>query len=96
MGCVMFEVLALFPLFPGSDEADQIARIHKIMGTPSAAVSALGRRAILCCDAADVVAIAFGCRYPELPAFIAAARLNLFICSCVGDGTEGMAAVEGV
>ena len=48
VGCVMFEVLALFPLFPGSDEADQIARIHKIMGTPSAAVSALGRRAILC------------------------------------------------
>lgn len=41
VGCVMFEVLALFPLFPGSDEADQIARIHKIMGTPSPAVRLL-------------------------------------------------------
>ncbi len=34
IGCVLFEVLALFPLFPGTDEADQIVRIHKIMGTP--------------------------------------------------------------
>ena len=30
----MFEVLALFPLFPGSNEADQIERIHKVLGTP--------------------------------------------------------------
>jgi len=35
VGCVMFEVAALFPLFPGSNENDQIDRIHKIMGTPS-------------------------------------------------------------
>lgn len=34
-GCVMFEALALYPLFPGGNEADQIERIHKIMGTPS-------------------------------------------------------------
>ena len=30
IGCVMFETLALFPLFPGSNEADQIERIHKV------------------------------------------------------------------
>jgi serine/threonine protein kinase len=39
IGCVIFEVLALVPLFPGADEADQIARIHKIMGTPPRVVS---------------------------------------------------------
>jgi renal tumor antigen len=43
VGCVMFEVLALFPLFPGSDETDQIARIHKIMGTPPPSVRLLFR-----------------------------------------------------
>lgn len=30
VGCVLFETLALFPLFPGSNEADQIERIHKV------------------------------------------------------------------
>lgn len=33
-GCVLFEVISLYPLFPGSDEVDQIHRIHKILGTP--------------------------------------------------------------
>lgn len=33
-GCVLFEVISLYPLFPGSDEVDQINRIHKILGTP--------------------------------------------------------------
>jgi renal tumor antigen len=32
-GCVMFEILSLYPLFPGSNEVDQINRIHKILGT---------------------------------------------------------------
>lgn len=34
VGCVMFEVLSLFPLFPGNDEHDQVIRIHNIMGSP--------------------------------------------------------------
>ena len=34
-GCVLFEIIALYPLFPGSDEIDQINRIHKVLGTPS-------------------------------------------------------------
>lgn len=34
-GCVMFEITSLYPLFPGSNESDQINRIHKILGTPS-------------------------------------------------------------
>jgi renal tumor antigen len=35
VGCVMYEVLSLCPLFPGDDELDQINKIHKILGTPS-------------------------------------------------------------
>lgn len=34
-GCVFFEVLSLFPLFPGNNELDQINKIHNIMGTPN-------------------------------------------------------------
>lgn len=33
-GCVMFEITSLYPLFPGSNEVDQINRIHKVLGTP--------------------------------------------------------------
>ena len=35
VGCVYFEVLALFPLFPGNNELDQVHKIHNILGTPS-------------------------------------------------------------
>eukprot|EP01107_Rhizomastix_libera_P016101 TRINITY_DN6508_c0_g1_i1.p1 TRINITY_DN6508_c0_g1~~TRINITY_DN6508_c0_g1_i1.p1 ORF type:complete len:425 (-),score=120.88 TRINITY_DN6508_c0_g1_i1:65-1339(-) len=38
IGCVWFEILALFPLFPGTNELDQIQRIHNIMGTPPRAL----------------------------------------------------------
>ena len=34
VGCVFFEVLSLYPLFPGTNELDQIAKIHNIIGTP--------------------------------------------------------------
>ncbi|CAD7933892.1 unnamed protein product [Amoebophrya sp. A25] len=34
-GCVWFEVLALFPLFPGQNEMDQLQKIHSILGTPA-------------------------------------------------------------
>eukprot|EP00929_Paragymnodinium_shiwhaense_P048470 TRINITY_DN244_c0_g1_i1.p1 TRINITY_DN244_c0_g1~~TRINITY_DN244_c0_g1_i1.p1 ORF type:complete len:494 (+),score=134.87 TRINITY_DN244_c0_g1_i1:240-1721(+) len=36
VGCVAFEIIALYPLFPGQDEMDQIQKIHNILGTPSA------------------------------------------------------------
>lgn len=35
VGCVLFEVIALFPLFPGKNELDQIKKIHNVLGTPS-------------------------------------------------------------
>ena len=35
-GCVFFEVLSLYPLFPGNNELDQVHKIHNIMGTPDA------------------------------------------------------------
>eukprot|EP01031_Cornospumella_fuschlensis_P050206 gene50206-61436_t len=34
-GCVMFEITSLYPLFPGSNEIDQVNRIHKVLGTPT-------------------------------------------------------------
>jgi renal tumor antigen len=34
-GCVCFELVALFPLFPGQNETDQIQKIHNVLGTPS-------------------------------------------------------------
>jgi len=33
-GSVLFELVSLYPLFPGSDELDQLTRIHKVLGTP--------------------------------------------------------------
>jgi renal tumor antigen len=35
VGCVLFEIIALYPLFPGKNELDQIKKIHNIIGTPS-------------------------------------------------------------
>jgi renal tumor antigen len=35
VGCVLFEILSLFPLFPGDNELDQINKIHNVLGTPS-------------------------------------------------------------
>jgi len=34
IGCVFFEMLTLTPLFPGTNELDQVHRIHNILGTP--------------------------------------------------------------
>ena len=35
VGCVFFEIISLFPLFPGNNELDQIHKIHNILGTPN-------------------------------------------------------------
>jgi serine/threonine protein kinase len=43
-GCIQFELTALYPLFPGLDEADQIHRIHNILGTPNDGVVAKFRQ----------------------------------------------------
>jgi renal tumor antigen len=34
VGCVFFEMVSLFPLFPGANELDQIQKIHNVVGTP--------------------------------------------------------------
>ncbi|KAF5301010.1 hypothetical protein FQR65_LT08993 [Abscondita terminalis] len=34
-GCVFYELLMSKPLFPGSDEIDQLSKIHYVLGTPS-------------------------------------------------------------
>ncbi|XP_045865835.1 MAPK/MAK/MRK overlapping kinase [Meles meles] len=33
-GCVFYEIASLRPLFPGTDELDQISKIHDVIGTP--------------------------------------------------------------
>jgi len=43
-GCILFELTTLYPLFPGSDEADQINRIHRVLGTPQPRVADKLRR----------------------------------------------------
>ena len=35
IGCVFYEVLTLQPLFPGTNELDQVHKIHNVLGTPS-------------------------------------------------------------
>lgn len=35
VGCVLFEVLHRVPLFPGTNELDQLHRIHNVLGTPN-------------------------------------------------------------
>lgn len=40
VGCVFFEIMALYPLFPGTNELDQVAKIHAVLGTPSAEILA--------------------------------------------------------
>lgn len=35
VGCVFFEIMSLYPLFPGNNELDQIHKIHNTLGTPS-------------------------------------------------------------
>ncbi|KAI3381302.1 hypothetical protein SNEBB_005493 [Seison nebaliae] len=35
IGCVMFEITTLRPMFPGNNELDQIGKIHEVFGTPS-------------------------------------------------------------
>jgi renal tumor antigen len=37
-GCVFFEILALYPLFQGANELDQVHKIHDVLGTPDVEV----------------------------------------------------------
>ena len=44
VGCVWFELMCLCPLFPGSDETDQLRKIHSVIGTPPPRVLAALQR----------------------------------------------------
>lgn len=37
-GCVMYEIITFDPLFPGSNELDQIDKIHQVLGSPTTEV----------------------------------------------------------
>lgn len=43
-GCILFEMTTLYPLFPGSDETDQIHRIHRVLGSPKPGIVAKLRK----------------------------------------------------
>ena len=38
VGCIMFEIITFFPLFPGKSELDQVNKIHKVIGTNQTAI----------------------------------------------------------
>jgi len=44
VGCVFFEIVSLFPLFPGTNELDQIQKIHNVIGTPPSELLARMKR----------------------------------------------------
>jgi renal tumor antigen len=33
-GCILFEMITKYPLFPGKNELDQVHKIHDVLGTP--------------------------------------------------------------
>ncbi|KAG5265530.1 hypothetical protein AALO_G00243500 [Alosa alosa] len=37
VGCVFYEIISLRPLFPGTNEIDQVNKIHDVLGTPDSA-----------------------------------------------------------
>lgn len=37
-GCVYYELLTTKPIFPGSNEVDQLSKIHQLLGTPTSRV----------------------------------------------------------
>jgi len=34
VGCVFFEIISLYPLFPGTNQIDQVNKIHSVVGLP--------------------------------------------------------------
>ena len=52
LGCVLAELLTGHPLFPGEDEAEQLARVIEALGPPPPALLAAAPRRALFFDAA--------------------------------------------
>nr|XP_046222294.1 MAPK/MAK/MRK overlapping kinase-like isoform X4 [Oncorhynchus gorbuscha] len=38
VGCVFYEIISLSPLFPGTNELDQVTKIHDVLGTPDSSL----------------------------------------------------------
>ena len=45
LGCIIAELLTGYPLFPGEDEADQLACIIELIGMPSNKILEVSKRA---------------------------------------------------
>ena len=50
VGCVFFEIVSLYPLFPGTNELDQVSKIHAVIGTPPAALVGKMKQRSAHCD----------------------------------------------
>lgn len=44
LGCIVVELFLGLPLFPGSSEYNQVARIHEMLGTPPAWMIEMGKQ----------------------------------------------------
>uniref|UniRef100_A0AAY5K4J5 mitogen-activated protein kinase n=1 Tax=Esox lucius TaxID=8010 RepID=A0AAY5K4J5_ESOLU len=38
VGCVFYEIISFSPLFPGTNELDQVTKIHDVLGTPDSSL----------------------------------------------------------
>jgi serine/threonine protein kinase len=94
-GCVMFEITSLYPLFPGSNEVDQISRIHKVLGTPSQEILAKFRS-----KGASHISFDFpeqkGIGIPQLIPHASADSIDLMVKLLKYDASERIAAREAM
>lgn len=94
-GCVFFEITSLYPLFPGSNELDQINRIHKVLGTPPPDLLAKFKR-----NGAAHVNFDFpeqkGIGIPQLIPHASAECIDLTVKMLAYDSAERMSAREGM
>mmetsp|Transcript_18319 Transcript_18319/g.30704 ORF Transcript_18319/g.30704 Transcript_18319/m.30704 type:complete len:585 (-) Transcript_18319:778-2532(-) len=94
-GCVMFEITSLYPLFPGSNEVDQINRIHKVLGTPGQDILAKFKS-----KGASHISFDFqpqkGVGIPQLVPHASADSIDLMVKLLKYDASERMTAREAM
>mmetsp|Transcript_28682 Transcript_28682/g.58632 ORF Transcript_28682/g.58632 Transcript_28682/m.58632 type:complete len:290 (+) Transcript_28682:699-1568(+) len=94
-GCVFFEITSLYPLFPGTNELDQINRIHKVLGTPGPQLLEKFKR-----NGAAHVNFDFpeqkGIGVPQLIPHATPDCTDLMVKMLAYDGAERMSAREGL
>lgn len=91
----MFEITSLFPLFPGTNEVDQISRIHKVLGSPSDEILSKFRS-----KGASHISFDFpqqkGCGIPQLIQHASADTIDLIDKQLKYDSVERITAREAM